>query len=977
MWRRWDLHVHTPASSRTALGNPADPATWSKFASALYAAAERHNISAICLSDYFSLDGYRQLIARGIFNPAAHLWTCAEGTRPLSVIPGVELRLSNLTLDGNAVNIHVLFDPTRLSETRLAEDFLGNLELDPSHGGQTLRATREHLLSLGKAHLDGTPPNLNQSLVTAPPADQARFWDAAIEGASVSLPALQQALRNLDESVAGGRCYLVIVANSGHGGLHELPWQGHHATIRQNLIREADLLFSSNTHDRDFLLGRKPSTPEAECISRFGRLKACVWGSDSKEYAKLLHPSAGTTSRYTWIKAEATFEGLKQLIYEPEDRVAIQEAPPDDRPWNTIIDSVRFLDDSKSGFASEEWIPLSHALTAVIGGKSSGKSLLLHLIAKTIDPTQVRDRAGPGKRPYDLIEQDIGFQVRWKNGDVQTLGGVEVAPSRITYLPQSYINQLAEPDSQVQLADVILRLLREEVGFAAADTQLRREIEQHRAAVAGQLQKLFELKRQVAEASDRIETLGKDTAIETEILRLQQEQDEIRKSAGLSPEEEQTFSQLRAQVAELDLNTQERERAIRSLEETSASLVLFRERIVTDIASMAVGTQENTADGSVQAFLNSALASLDSKVSAAVAETILTLDAERLRLSALNARSEQDRAALVQALEPYQARLEGRERAAAAAEAEAKQRQLLADIREEMNRRDRLNTRIDDALTRTMKAYKDIHGSYLQFIEEHLSGGALEIAVDVRLKATIGFDGSSFWSTLQEGLDGRQKVADFRSYRDAEDRYLLGDLAVHCEDVETALRDLIGPDSERKLRIRRAYTPESVATALLRDHFGLALSLAHEGDDLQRMSPGKRGMVLLRLLLERSDATHPILIDQPEDNLDNRTVFSQLRHAVRSRKRHRQILIVSHNANLVVSTDAECVIVAHQYGPGERPEGLPRFEYTSGALEYAKPRTEDPSVLRRQGIREHVCEVLEGGEQAFRDRQEKYEFVVT
>ena len=975
MWRRWDLHVHTPASARTALGDPADDATWNTFASRLYVAAERHTISAICLSDYFTLDGYRQLITRGIYDPTAHRWTSAEGTRPLSVLPGIELRLSNLTLEGNAVNLHVIFDPTRLAADRLVYDCLGNLSLDPAHGGQTLRATREHLLALGKAHLDGAPPNLNQSLLAALPADQARYWDAAIEGAAVSLPALQKSLKELGDSVPGGRCYLIVVANSGHGGLHEMPWQGHQAVVRQSLLREADLLFTSNASDRDFLLGRKPSAPVEECIRRFGRLKACVWGSDAKEYEALLHPSAGATARYTWIKAEATFEGLKQLVYEPDSRVAIQETPPDDRPWNTIIDAVRFLDDSQAGFASQEWIPLSHALTAVIGGKSSGKSLLLHLIAKTIDPNQVRERAGLGKRPYDMIEQDISFEVRWKNGDVQTLGGVEVAPSRITYLPQSYINQLAEPDSREQLADVILRLLREEAGFAEADTHLRREVEQHRSTIAGQLQKLFELKRQVAEASDRIETLGKDTAIEAEILRLQHEQAEIRKSAGLSPEEEHAFSQLRANAALLEQQRQERAFSAESLGDMSHALLLLQERFVSDLAALEVTPQERASAAPFQALVNDALQSLALRISAAVSETVQSLGAERSRLLGLDQQAKEEQAAVAGALEPYQARVAGRERAAAAAAAEAKQKELLAEIREEMRRRDRLTLRIDDGISRTLKAYRDIHEAYRRFIQEHLDGGTLEIATDVRLKASIGFDESSFWSTLQESLDGRQKVSDFGNYRDAEERYVLSDLGRHCQDVETALRDLVGPDSTRKLRIRRAYTPESVATVLGRDHFGLALSLEHEGDDLQRMSPGKRGMVLLRLLLEKSDGTHPILIDQPEDNLDNRTVFSQLRRAVRDRKRHRQIILVSHNANLVVSTDAECVIVAHQYGVGERPEGIGRFEYKSGALENSQTRAESPSVLRQQGIREHVCEVLEGGEQAFRDRQEKYEFV--
>jgi hypothetical protein len=246
----------------------------------------------------------------------------------------------------------------------------------------------------------------------------------------------------------------------------------------------------------------------------------------------------------------------------------------------------------------------------------------------------------------------------------------------------------------------------------------------------------------------------------------------------------------------------------------------------------------------------------------------------------------------------------------------------------------------------------------------------------VRLAATIGFDAEAFWTSLQEGLDGRQRLDEFNGFDQAAGRYVFKDIDVHCATVDRLLRDLSAPESQRTLRIKRAHSPEAVALSLLRDHFRLNLSLQHEGDDLQRMSPGKRGMVLLRLLLEKSDATHPILIDQPEDNLDNRTVFSQLRQAVRARKKERQILIVTHNANLVVSTDAECVLVAHQYGQNDRPLGSGRFEYRGGALEHSKPSDDNPSVLIKQGTREHVCEILEGGEQAFKDRQEKYEFAL-
>ncbi|MFW8177592.1 hypothetical protein, partial [Klebsiella pneumoniae] len=86
-------------------------------------------------------------------------------------------------------------------------------------------------------------------------------------------------------------------------------------------------------------------------------------------------------------------------------------------------------------------------------------------------------------------------------------------------------------------------------------------------------------------------------------------------------------------------------------------------------------------------------------------------------------------------------------------------------------------------------------------------------------------------------------------------------------------------------------------------------SVRYRNDDIVQMSPGKRGLVLLNLILHLSNSRHPILIDQPEDNLDNRTIYSQLNDFVRLRKADRQIIMVTHNANLVVGTDAECVIV--------------------------------------------------------------------
>jgi predicted ATPase len=105
----------------------------------------------------------------------------------------------------------------------------------------------------------------------------------------------------------------------------------------------------------------------------------------------------------------------------------------------------------------------------------------------------------------------------------------------------------------------------------------------------------------------------------------------------------------------------------------------------------------------------------------------------------------------------------------------------------------------------------------------------------------------------------------------------------------------------------------------------------------------------LYLAIDAEDV-RPLIIDQPEENLDPQSIFQELVSRFRAAKHRRQIVIVTHNANLVVNTDADQVIVAH-CGP-HRPGQLPEISYESGGLENPQ-------------IRKHVCDILEGGETAF------------
>jgi hypothetical protein len=142
------------------------------------------------------------------------------------------------------------------------------------------------------------------------------------------------------------------------------------------------------------------------------------------------------------------------------------------------------------------------------------------------------------------------------------------------------------------------------------------------------------------------------------------------------------------------------------------------------------------------------------------------------------------------------------------------------------------------------------------------------------------------------------------------------------------------------------------------EHISVRYGIEYEGVPISLLSPGTRGVVLLTLYLALDEwDVRPLLIDQPEENLDPSSVYDDLVPFFREASRRRQIIMVTHNANLVVNTDSDQVIVATAVRLD--PILLPDISYTAGGLE-------DPS------IRDDICRLLEGGKEAFRKRGIRY-----
>jgi AAA domain, putative AbiEii toxin, Type IV TA system len=170
------------------------------------------------------------------------------------------------------------------------------------------------------------------------------------------------------------------------------------------------------------------------------------------------------------------------------------------------------------------------------------------------------------------------------------------------------------------------------------------------------------------------------------------------------------------------------------------------------------------------------------------------------------------------------------------------------------------------------------------------------------------------------------------------------------------LKDLLShaPYATKQQAEFRAWSRQFAHWLFGTDHITVRYEICYDGVDIRKLSPGTRGIVLLLLYLVLDDSDdRPLIIDQPEENLDPKSVFDELVALFVAAKAKRQVIIVTHNANLVINTDADQIIVAEA---GPHPSGgLPPISYMTGGLENG-------------AIRKAVCDILEGGEAAFRER---------
>lgn len=920
-WRRWDLHIHTPGTIKNDLfsGVTIDE-KWDIFYSDVAAYISDGSDPAKCITvigvtDYLSVANYNKIIRDN------KLPSCVK-----LVLPNVEMRIQPIAAD-SPVNMHFIFDPKIVDS--LESRFFSQISF--SHGGSNYSAARDQLIRFGKK-LD-------------PSVDDIIAYKNGIQQFVPSLDSIKEVFEK-DPELKDHT--IIAVSNSNGDGVSGATnhssyceTEGSHSQLtlfRQSIYQFVDAIFSSKPSDIKYFLGEGNRDDIETVIRKCGSLKPCLHGCDAHTNSKIFEPDE---QRYCWIKSNPTFNGLRHVLYEPKERVRIASLKPEEKPSYYVIDRVEIED---SDFQITP-IYFSDKLTCIIGGKSTGKSILLHNLAATIDLKQVLQKNQTAKTNVKTIKN---LQVFWADGAVNSSGTTEIDVHKIIYIPQTYLNRLSDENEEVTEIDKIIQ----DIILIDQDTksiydEVQSAIREYKSSLDKTIYDLLDSKRKLSQMESERKELGTEEGIKGEIGKLQAQKDKLSQELALSEEDLKRYDDAVAHIRSIIIKTKTIESEIIFF--TSIDSVVEPRSFSIDLSD-ETRTIFNTAIKKVIQAANSSWNNIKTEILNELTQKKQSLGIEIAKYQKIEVAlhdkiiGNEALSNLSQYIQTENAKLE---------KFKALDKQFNAE-------KAKYNSYLSQ-VAQSMLFYRDQHSKYAIAVNDNpnLSTSDLEFSVETPFRK------DAFCEKIKLISDKRclKSIIDIDNFK-AED-YTIKNLIKLLNSI------LVG-----NLPLVKNNTSETALRDILTDWYNITYSVKMDGDPIELMSPGKKALVLLKLLISLADSKCPILIDQPEDDLDNRSIFDDLIPFIKEKKKKRQIIVVTHNANIVLGSDAEEIIVANQRGRNT-PNKEFRFEYRSGAIEDDLPvfnsRNQlDDGILNQQGIQQHVCDILEGGEKAFDLRKNKY-----
>lgn len=656
-----------------------------------------------------------------------------------------------------------------------------------------------------------------------------------------------------------------------------------------------------------------------------------------------------------WIKSDPTFNGLKQIIYEPDERVCISDYRPQEKAPYHIIDSISISDDL---FQKDE-IVFNNNLTCIIGGKSTGKSILLHNLARAIDPDQVSENSdiSLGRRKTDKDKKALTLEIESSKLDVKWGNGKSGENQSIIYIPQSYLNRLADSSQETTRIDELV----ERVLLKRTDTDGNKLQKQKDALIQSLNDKKTEntntvleivrLNESIKQLKSQISELGGRDSVEKEIHRLKTERDAIAKELNITEEDIKKYDQAVSTITAKEAFVEEISKEIKSISSLSSVV-----QSSIDLSSFSKETEEQI-EAIVQKIIGEANRTWNVQK-----EQLIAFLSEKLKIA------EKECVAALATRDSLKGKIESsnhiKELAQKISDEEAVLQTIISKekvLNDEQEKQDIAISNISSSCVDFKKDYED----YACYISENAntddSGLTYEVLIPLRVD-----DFLNKWRELfRENNPQNRKLIDTETFSDSA-------------FTKELLAEIIKKDLSGELATLKAgENTENTLRSILTDWYNIKYVVKMGDDSVNVMSPGKKALVLLQLLIDLDETDCPILIDQPEDDLDNRSIFEQLIPFIKKKKAVRQIIVVTHNANIVIGADAEEVIIANQNGTDSPNKDSVHFSYRSGSIENDYPLLKEngsveDGILAKQGIQQHICDILEGGEKAFEKRKNKY-----
>lgn len=805
------------------------------------------------------------------------------------------------------------------------------------------------------------------------------------------------AKKNILIAVAGG-------ATDGTSGVREAADQ----TIRREIESFAHVIFASSSAQREFWLGQRDLGP-GEIRTRYGGLKPCLHGSDAHNLDDVASPFG---DRFSWIKGGLEFDALRQACIDPSGRAHVGAEPPASATPSQVISGIEVLD---APWMTTSVIPLNPGLVAIIGARGSGKTALADMIAAGCDSiTDEAWNAEAWANPSFLVRArplvgDGKVKVSWASGEPSTraLDGSDAngpfSYERVRYLSQQFVEELcsssgltdgllreiervifeAHPDDArdgtLDFAELLERRAsrdrlardREAEAVSQVSERISTELEKEKLIATYEGQVAHKKKLVDAYTADRAKLVSagseKRAQRHTELAgAANQVRAKLRQFAG----QRQTFLAMQDEVK--DLRRNQAPEALRqaqarhthsgmSAEQWAAFLLDYKGPVDNDLAGYVKwvdgkvaelkGTTPAPGDPTAAYFADdtdlSTLSQAVLEAEMARLEKLVSADKEtQRRYTALSGSIATESAALQTLTEKLKDAQGARDRA-----------------RELQTQREEAYGRALDALVAEQSVLEELYAPLMARLAAS-SGTLKKLSFSVARVANV-----EQWALeAEDGLIDLRKAGAFRgkgtllqkANEVLKDAWEIGDsaavIAAMAEFRRLYQKDLLdhSPVAHTDQAEFRAWSKRFAQWLFSTDHIAIRYGIDYDGVDIRKLSPGTRGIVLLLLYLALDDRDNrPLVIDQPEENLDPKSVFDELVHLFVEAKSHRQVIMVTHNANLVINTDADQIIIAEA---GPHPHGsLPPISYRSGGLENAE-------------IRKAVCDILEGGEGAFQER---------